>query len=737
MDASDAIAHLDELFELRRLEQRDGALPPALSARRAQVEARVGPVVASHPILPRDLASTVRPSRKKTRRRWAAGWAVPFVVAAGAIGPLFDRPLDSDWLELAAGPLALAVLIWGLIYPAAFAWAERRAGATGVPAVEGALLGANLVGVLALGASHPVVLLAGLLGTVGLGVAAIAVVRPMAEGEVRARWAERLAEEGTAHLSRFEAGPARRSLEGAVLLVPAAPGPVLDALRVAVLLEAETLGVAGRPTEARALLRARGLAPEHREAALAVERWARASRAPLPELMEATGLLEPAARHFRAGGRPAEAARCLRALIERAAGPAEQHRAVRGLLEVGGALDSRLEADLLASLSERGAAATEAVAAVAALPVEGLDTFAAQIAGSLANGPTDRLIGVLEAVAHGRAVAELPKLHAELAAAYRRVGHAGTARRIEAELGSGPMGGWPVPSESGEPLDTRDLARALCERYTLMGRLGEGGMGAVHLAEDLRLGRKVAIKVLRPQMASAAFLERFRDEARTVARLDHPGIVRIHDAGQSGPWTYLVMELVEGEDLSARLQRPASLQERARWMAEAAEAMAYAHARGVIHRDLKPSNLLVADRDGRVRVTDFGVARIVDAADTQCSRAGLQVGTPGFFAPEQVGHGATASPATDVYGLGMTAYIALAGRPPFEPTDLRRLTEDPPLLGGVSPELAQAVAWALCPRPEERAPSMAAWAARLRACPELSRRSDRRAASRADRRTRD
>ena len=122
MDASDAIAHLDELFELRRLEQRDGALPPALAARRLQVEARVGPVVASHPILARDLASTVRPSRKTTRRRWP-GWAVPFVVAAGALGPSFDRPLAFDWLELATGPLALAVLIWGLIYPAAFAWA--------------------------------------------------------------------------------------------------------------------------------------------------------------------------------------------------------------------------------------------------------------------------------------------------------------------------------------------------------------------------------------------------------------------------------------------------------------------------------------------------------------------------------------------------------------------------------------------------------------------------------------
>jgi serine/threonine-protein kinase len=276
------------------------------------------------------------------------------------------------------------------------------------------------------------------------------------------------------------------------------------------------------------------------------------------------------------------------------------------------------------------------------------------------------------------------------------------------------------------------------DRYDLIGRLGQGGMGTVYLAQDLVLGRRVALKVLSPKMASELFVAKFREEARIVASLDHPGIVRVYDAGQAGPFTFFVMEVVEGQDLATRVEAPSPppLADRVRWIAETAEAMAYAHERGVVHRDLKPANVLVADATKAARVTDFGIAHTgsSEATATSFGRAGLQVGTPTYMAPEQLAHGAPASVRTDVYALGMTAWYALTGRLPFGEDPAKKLGAPVPSLRQACPEVsevaAEVVEAALAPEPLRRVPSMRELAARMRAAPEIDRRPRRRKSDR-------
>src|SRR6266545_1377177 len=187
----------------------------------------------------------------------------------------------------------------------------------------------------------------------------------------------------------------------------------------------------------------------------------------------------------------------------------------------------------------------------------------------------------------------------------------------------------------------------LAGRYCLVHRLASGGMGQVSRAEDKVLGRQVAVKLLRSELAGdQAFLDRFRVEARRTAALSHPGIASVFDYGEieePDPTAYLVMELVEGAPLSAAL------------------ALEAAHRAGVVHRDVKPSNLVIRP-DGVVKVTDFGIARAI--GELPRSEIGLVVGTAGYLSPEQVAC-RPATPASDVYALGVVAYECLAGRRPF------------------------------------------------------------------------
>jgi serine/threonine-protein kinase len=208
----------------------------------------------------------------------------------------------------------------------------------------------------------------------------------------------------------------------------------------------------------------------------------------------------------------------------------------------------------------------------------------------------------------------------------------------------------------------------IADRYQLDRRIAVGGMGEVWEAQDTRLGRSVAVKVLRPELTDdPEFLHRFRIEARTVASLDHAGIAGVHDYGEDeGPngrrTAWLVMELVRGEPLSTLIARgPISTDETLRIVEEAAWALQAAHERGFVHRDVKPGNILVRT-DGMVKLTDFGIAKAADAVPV--TRSGMVMGTAHYIAPEQAS-GAEAGPAGDVYSLGIVGYECLAGHRPF------------------------------------------------------------------------
>ncbi|MHA6620290.1 serine/threonine-protein kinase [Pseudonocardia sp. DLS-67] len=206
------------------------------------------------------------------------------------------------------------------------------------------------------------------------------------------------------------------------------------------------------------------------------------------------------------------------------------------------------------------------------------------------------------------------------------------------------------------------------DRYLLERRIAVGGMGEVWEASDTRLGRGVAVKVLRPELGDdPEFLHRFRIEARTVASLDNPGIAAVHDYGEDeGPngrrTAYLVMELVRGEPLSTLISHgPIDADETLRLIEDAAWALQAAHERGFVHRDVKPGNILVRT-DGVVKLTDFGIAKAADAVPV--TRSGMVMGTAHYIAPEQAS-GAEAGPASDVYSLGIVGYECLAGLRPF------------------------------------------------------------------------
>lgn len=201
-------------------------------------------------------------------------------------------------------------------------------------------------------------------------------------------------------------------------------------------------------------------------------------------------------------------------------------------------------------------------------------------------------------------------------------------------------------------------------RYELQSRIAIGGMGEVWQATDLVIGRQVAIKILKDEyLGDPGFLERFRAEARHAALVNHEGIANVFDYGEEEGSAYLVMELVPGEALSTILEREhvLSTDKVLDIVAQTASALHAAHAAGLVHRDIKPGNLLITP-DGRVKITDFGIARIAD--QVPLTATGQVMGTVQYLSPEQAS-GHPASPTTDIYSLGIVAYEALAGRRPF------------------------------------------------------------------------
>jgi eukaryotic-like serine/threonine-protein kinase len=248
-------------------------------------------------------------------------------------------------------------------------------------------------------------------------------------------------------------------------------------------------------------------------------------------------------------------------------------------------------------------------------------------------------------------------------------------------------------------------------RYELVSRIAIGGMGEVWKANDSVIGRTVAIKILKEEyMGDSGFRERFRAEARHAALVNHEGIANVFDYGEEEGSAYLVMELVPGEALSSILERekilPASRV--LSIVAQTSSALHAAHQAGLVHRDIKPGNLLITP-DGSVKITDFGIARLAD--QVPLTATGQVMGTVQYLAPEQAG-GKPASPATDIYSLGIVAYEALAGKRPFRGDSqvaiaMAQIKETPPELPASIPSAVRALVMSCMAKKPEGRPTSA------------------------------
>jgi len=272
------------------------------------------------------------------------------------------------------------------------------------------------------------------------------------------------------------------------------------------------------------------------------------------------------------------------------------------------------------------------------------------------------------------------------------------------------------PNDGGVLEKTTDplVGRTIAARYKIIRRLGSGGMANVYLAHHVIIERKSAIKVMRPDLAlNPANRERFLREARAVNRINHPNIVEITDYGEIEALAYLVMEYVEGESLLAHLRKGALPWARACHLAsQVASALGRAHQMGVIHRDLKPENIIVVGRAGTreefVKLTDFGIARIVDAPRLTFSEQ--MFGTPGYIAPETI-EGGVADGRSDLYALGVVLYEMVTGGMPYDARTqadkLLKPLSSPPIpprerVAGLPPELESLLLRLLARRPEDR-----------------------------------
>ena len=270
--------------------------------------------------------------------------------------------------------------------------------------------------------------------------------------------------------------------------------------------------------------------------------------------------------------------------------------------------------------------------------------------------------------------------------------------------------GAPVPEADPGDMMSR-IAAALGDRYTVEREVGRGGMATVYLAQDIRHDRRVAIKVLLPELAASVGGDRFVREIRVAAKLQHPHILTLYDSGDAGGLLYYVMPFVEGESLRDKLNREKMLDvgEALGLVMEIAEALGYAHAQGIVHRDIKPENILLAG--GHALVADFGIARAVSAAEEhKLTQTGTAVGTPLYMSPEQA-MGEEVGPSGDIYSLACMAFELLTGEPPFTGSSARAIMarhtmELPPSIRlvreTVPEEVEEAILWALAKVPADR-----------------------------------
>jgi serine/threonine protein kinase len=283
----------------------------------------------------------------------------------------------------------------------------------------------------------------------------------------------------------------------------------------------------------------------------------------------------------------------------------------------------------------------------------------------------------------------------------------------------------PVAS-SADPELRAHIERVLTTNYELDREIGRGGMGIVFRARDRRLKRVVAVKVLPPELAFRSEIRtRFLREAETAAQLSHPNIVPIYSVDERDGIVYFVMAFIDGENLAVRLHRIGALDpdDARRIMLEVSHALSYAHERGVVHRDIKPDNILIQQEDGRVMVTDFGIARAVtEGSDARLTATGMAIGTPAYMSPEQSMGERAIDGRSDLYSLGVVGYQMLTGELPFEAPStpavlVKHLSERPESVeerrSGVPSDLARAVMLLLEKDPANRFPSADALAVAL------------------------
>ena len=270
---------------------------------------------------------------------------------------------------------------------------------------------------------------------------------------------------------------------------------------------------------------------------------------------------------------------------------------------------------------------------------------------------------------------------------------------------------------------TDRLSIALSDRYRIERELGQGGMATVYLAEDLRHKRKVALKVLKPELAAVLGADRFVQEITTTASLQHPHILPLFDSGTADGFLFYVMPFIQGETLREKLNRDTQLgvEEAVRLTTDVADALQYAHEQGIIHRDIKPENILLAN--GRPMVADFGIALAVSAAaGGRITETGVSLGTPHYMSPEQATADKDLTGRSDIYSLGSVLYEMLTGNPPHVGASaqqiIMKIIADTPrpvteLRRSVPPNVAAAVAKAIEKLPADRFESARAFAQAL------------------------
>ena len=287
-----------------------------------------------------------------------------------------------------------------------------------------------------------------------------------------------------------------------------------------------------------------------------------------------------------------------------------------------------------------------------------------------------------------------------------------------------------MPETHSDSLRLR-VSTALQHQYEIADEIGRGGMSVVYRARDLRLGRDVAVKVLPPELAhDPAVGSRFTREAQTSGQLAHAHIVPIFDVGERDGIAYFVMALITGGSVAKRLEHQPlrAVDEVRRLLCETADALAYAHLRGVIHRDIKADNILIDDASGRAMVTDFGIARAMEGG-TRLTQTGVAVGTPTYMSPEQAMGERQIDGRSDLYSLGVLGYQMITGRVPFSASNsmallLKHVSEKPQPIAELRPEapkpLCDAIERALKKAPEDRWPTASAFRDALMGAEEAS-----------------